>query len=66
MKLLCDRDTDSLYIELASRPGEDAREVAEGLVIDLDGAGTPVGIDIQHASRIIDLSRLETEGLPAA
>jgi len=43
----------------------DSREVAEGLVIDLDSAGRVVGIDIQHASQILDLNTLETESLPA-
>jgi len=40
--------------------------VAEGLVIDLDSAGRVVGIDIQHASQVLDLNTLETESLPAA
>jgi uncharacterized protein YuzE len=54
-------DTDSLYIDLNANPSSDSREVAEGLVIDLDPAGRVVGIDIQHASQILDLSRLKTE-----
>ena len=55
---------DSLYIELSERPGADAREVAEGLVIDFDAEGNVVGIDIQQASRSLDLRTLETVGLP--
>lgn len=65
MKLLYDPDTDSLYIDLNDRPGADAHEVADGVVLDLDAAGQPVGIDIQHASRSLDLSTLETRSLPA-
>ena len=57
-------DTDSLYIDLNAKPSADSREVAEGLVIDLDSAGRVVGIDIQHASQILDLNTLETESLP--
>ena len=57
-------EMDSLYIELSERPGADAREVAEGLVIDFDAEGNVVGIDIQQASRSLDLRTLETVGLP--
>jgi uncharacterized protein YuzE len=46
-------------------PGADAREIADGLVVDFDAEGLPVGIDIQHASRNLDLSTLETQALPA-
>jgi uncharacterized protein YuzE len=65
MKLFYDPDTDSLYIDLNARPGADAREIVDGLVIDFDAEGRPVGIDIQHASRNLDLSTLETHALPA-
>jgi len=29
--------------------------VGDGIVIDLDADGHPVGIDIDHASRLLDL-----------
>jgi uncharacterized protein YuzE len=44
----------------------DSREIQEGVVIDLDVKGKIVGIDIQHASEILDLATIETESLPAA
>ncbi|HET9402323.1 MAG TPA: DUF2283 domain-containing protein [Candidatus Acidoferrales bacterium] len=65
MKLHYDRETDSLYIDLNSRPSADSREIQEGLVIDLDEQGQVVGIDIQHASKLLDLETLEAESLPA-
>ncbi len=65
MKLQYDQETDSLYIDLNARPSVDSREVLDGVVIDLDAQGQIVGIDIQHASKILDLSTLETESLPA-
>jgi uncharacterized protein YuzE len=65
MKLNYDRETDSLYIDLNARPSVDSREVQDGVVIDLDENGRIVGIDIQHASQILDLGTLETESLPA-
>jgi uncharacterized protein YuzE len=64
MKLHYDRETDSLYIDLNARPSVDSREVQDGVVIDLDEKGQIVGIDIQHASQILDLATLETESLP--
>ncbi len=57
-------ETDSLYIDLAERPGVDSREVAPGVVLDFDAAGALVGIDIDQASRHFDLTRLETHSLP--
>jgi uncharacterized protein YuzE len=64
MKLQYDRETDSLYINLNARPSVDSREIQDGVVIDLDAAGQIVGIDIQHASKLLDLATLETQSLP--
>jgi uncharacterized protein YuzE len=66
MKLHYHRETDSLYIDLNARPSVDSREIQEGLVIDFDAKGQVVGIDIQHASQVLDLATLETESLPVA
>ena len=57
-------ETDSLYIDLSERASADSREVAPGVVLDFDAEGHLVGIDIDHASQIINLSRLEAEALP--
>lgn len=65
MKLHYDPETDSLYIDLNATPSADSHEVADGVVLDLDADGRPVGIDIQRASRTLDLSTLETHALPA-
>jgi len=65
MKLHYYPNTDSLYIDLNARPSADSREIAEGLVVDFDSDGRVVGIDIQHASEIVDLKTLETESPPA-
>jgi len=65
MKLQYYPETDSLYIDLNSRPSADSREIADGLVIDLDAEGNIVGIDIDHASQKLDLQTLETVSLPA-
>jgi uncharacterized protein YuzE len=66
MKLHYYPDTDSLYIELKNTPGTEAREIVEGLVADFDADGNLVGLDIDHASRKLDLSKVETVALPPA
>lgn len=57
-------ETDSLYVELKAGTGTETLEVADGLNVDLDASGDVVGFDIDHASRCVDLSTLETEALP--
>lgn len=64
MKLHYYPETDSLYIELQPRPGAEVREVVEGLNVDIDAGGEVVGFDIDHASKRLDLSTLETVALP--
>ncbi len=64
MRLSYHADTDSLYIHLVERPGTEAREVAPGIVVDFDAEGKPVGIDIDHAQGILDLTSLDAESLP--
>jgi uncharacterized protein YuzE len=66
MKLHYYPETDSLYIELKPTPGAETREVAEGVVLDLDGAGDLVGFDIDNASKRFDLTKLEAVSLPIA
>ena len=65
MKLNYHRDTDSLYIDLLSRPSADSREISEGIVLDYDADGTLVGIDIDNASRKIDLKEVVLSKLPS-
>ncbi len=57
-------DTDSLYIDLSERPGASSREVAPGVVLDFDEADRLVGVDIDRASQVVNLSRLEAIQLP--
>ncbi len=64
MRLRYYPETDSLYIDLCDRAGVDSRKVSDGVVLDFDAEGRVVGIDIDNASRVVDLSRLEAEDLP--
>ena len=64
MKLHYYSETDSLYIELRDAPSTETREVADGLNADFDSAGNVVGLDIDGASKKLDLATLETIALP--
>ena len=64
MKLSYYPETDSLYIDLSSRPGAESREVSEGVVLDYDADGNLTGIDIDNASRKLDLRELVSSHIP--
>ena len=64
MKLSYFPDTDSLYIDLSARPSTESQEVSEGVVLDYDAEGNLVGIDIDHASKKLDLRELVTTRIP--
>ncbi|MBM4124863.1 MAG: DUF2283 domain-containing protein [Nitrospira sp.] len=64
MKLNYYPDTDSLYIDLSERPSVESREISEGVVLDYDTEGNLVGIDIDNASRKVDLKQLTLSKLP--
>jgi uncharacterized protein YuzE len=57
-------ETDSLYIELAGRPGFDTREIEEGIVVDIDDQGHAVGIDIDQASKHLSPDKLNLRRFP--
>ncbi len=61
-----DRDTDMLYIQLASGVSAASEEVAPGVVLDFDEYNRVIGIEIEDASKFIDLTRLEVSALPIA
>ena len=58
MKLHYYAETDSLYIDLAEGTSVDSREISEDLVADYGEDGRIVGLDIQHASTSLDLSKI--------
>lgn len=64
MKLNYYPETDSLYIDLSEQPSVESREISEGVVLDYDDRGNLVGIDIDNASRKVDLKRLILSKLP--
>lgn len=64
MKFKYYSDTDSLYIDLAEKKSVDSKEVSPDVVLDFDKNGMLVGIDIDNASKHVNLSSLKTEGMP--
>jgi len=65
MKLTYYSDTDSLYIDLSSHQSAESREASPGVVLDYDADGALVGIDIDNASKKLDLQDLSVEHLPS-
>lgn len=65
MKLNYYPETDSLYIDLSGKTSVESREVSEGVVLDYDADGILVGIDIDNASRKVQLNELSLQKLPA-
>ena len=65
MKLSYHADTDSLYIDLRDQPSTESREISEGVVLDYDAQENLVGIDIDNASRKVDLNQLVLSKMPS-
>ena len=66
MKLNYHPETDSLYIDLSEATSVETREVSEGVSLDYDAACNLVGIDIDNASRKIQMEHFIVSNLPAA
>lgn len=64
MKITYYADTDSLYIDLTDIASVESREVSEGVVLDYDAQGNLVGIDIDNASRKLELGEFTLSHLP--
>ena len=57
-------ETDTLYIDIKDKPGSDTKEIANGIVLDFDEEGNLVGIEIDNASKVANISKLEAISLP--
>jgi len=65
MKLNYYPETDSLYIDLSEKKSAKSKEISEGVVLDYDVDGNLVGIDIDNASKKIQLKELILSRLPS-
>jgi uncharacterized protein YuzE len=57
-------ETDMLYLKLAEGTSMESEEVAPGVVLDFDEQNRIIGVEIEDASKLVDLSRLELRALP--
>ena len=64
MKINYYPETDSIYIDLSSKTSVDSTEISIGIVLDFDESGNLVGIDIDNASKKLDLTELILNRLP--
>jgi len=66
MKLNYYPETDSLYIDFSpSKASVESREISQGVVLDYDAEGNITGIDIDNASRKIDLKEVILTKIPS-
>lgn len=65
MKLNYYPETDSLYIDLSEKTSVESKEISAGIVLDYDADGNLVGIDIDNASRKVQLKELILNRLPS-
>ncbi|MFQ6030693.1 MAG: DUF2283 domain-containing protein [Dehalococcoidia bacterium] len=65
MRISYDPKTDMLYIHLVEKPGVDSDEVSPGIVIDFDENQQVVGMEIEDASKVTDLSSFAVNMIPA-
>jgi len=65
MKLNYYPETDSLYIDLSSKPSKESVEISEGVILDYDDDGHITGIDIDNDSHKIDLNEIILNKIPA-
>jgi len=59
VKLTYFPDTDTLYIDLADRPSIESEVINDNLIVDLDVAGQPVGITIEHYTQTVSSKAIE-------
>lgn len=60
MKIQYFPDTDTLHIDLASRPSTDSEVINNNFIVAFDGQGKPVGITIEYYSQTVDSTAIET------
>ena len=64
MKIAYYPETDSLYIDLSDKSSVETTEISDGVHLDYDGDGNVVGIDIDGASKKLDLRTIVLADFP--
>ena len=52
-------------IDLSEKTSKESLEVAPGIVVDFDKNNNIVGIDIEHATKNLNLAELEISSIPS-
>ena len=65
MTLNYDSTTDSLYIDLSSKPNSDSREISEGIVLDYDVDDNLTGGEIDKPNNKVDLEKIVLNKVPS-
>ena len=66
MKIAYYPETDSMYIDLSEKESVESKEISPGVVLDYDSEGNLAGIDIDNASRKLDLHELTLSRIPVS
>ena len=61
MRIRYDSKVDALYIRLREGKIDESDEVSEGVVMDYDGRGVLMGIEILDASRVLGGREMKVE-----
>ncbi len=57
-------ESDMLYIQLRTGVSAVSEEVFPGIVLDFDDRGQLIGVEIEDASKRLDITSLEVRSLP--
>ncbi|VAX35623.1 hypothetical protein MNBD_UNCLBAC01-1929 [hydrothermal vent metagenome] len=52
MKMSYDPKADAMYLRLRRSKIDESDEIAEGVIVDYDDSGRPVGIEFLHAAKL--------------
>jgi uncharacterized protein YuzE len=61
MRIRYDPTLDALYIRFKEGQIQDSDEVADGVILDVDADGGPMGLEILDASRILGGKKVNVE-----
>jgi uncharacterized protein YuzE len=63
MKLEYYKQTDTLYIEFKEGTAKTQKEISKDMVLDLDENGSVIGIEIEYASKHLDVQSLQVKDI---
>ena len=66
MRIQYFEDTDTLYIQLSPAPVDDTYDLDEDTLLEVDAAGRPCAITIEHARKRMAMPDFSYELVPAS